>query len=59
MHLKGYPNNLQLLIKAEMYTVAFLYNIHILKAIKLPSWFFPSTIYKAYFYVIYSALFQV
>ena len=57
MYFIGFPNNLQSLIRAEMYTVAFLYNINIQKAINLTSWLLPSVICKAYFYVIYSALF--
>ena len=57
MHFIGLPNNLQSLIRPEMYTVAFLYNINIQKAINLTSWLLSSVICKTYFYVIYSALF--
>ena len=57
MHFIGLPNNLQSLIRPEMYTVAFLYNINIQKAINLTSWLLSSVICKTYFYVIYSSLF--
>lgn len=57
MHFICSSNKLELLIRTEMYTVAFLYNIHMQKTVNLPSWFLLSTIYKAYFYVIFIAFF--